>query len=170
MIRDTDDPKIASLLFTTTIIATLIGIFVSIFFLFTDEEFAYRIAAAVLVGFIGVISFIRHSVFYRSDQARMGWRQDHPEFQLEVGYANLAIGISAFFAAGLNWGSLACGMTLLIYGMYLLCTLLLHVYNALSVSDNRARAIKSVLNTGIFIIVLFIFAYLALSSAHAVPF
>jgi len=170
MVQNTEDPKIASFLFTTTLIATLIGIFVTIYFLFIDAELAFRIAAAVLVGIVGIISFMRHSVFYRSDQARMGWRQEHPEFQLEVGYANLAMGISAIFAAGLNWGSLACGMTLLIYGMYLLCTMFLHVYEALHISDVRARAIKSVLNTGIFVIVLFIFAFLALFSAHAAPF
>src|SRR5271157_3452680 len=165
-----EDPKIASFLFAATLVATLIGIFVSIYYLFADAGLAYRISAAVLVGVVGIISFLRHSVFYRSDQARMGWRQDHPEFQLEVGYANLAMGIVAFLAAGLNWGPLACGMALLIYGMYLLCAVLLHAYEALYVKDIRARAKKSVINTGIFVIVLFIFAGLALSSAHAAPF
>jgi hypothetical protein len=165
-----DDPKIASFLFGATLVATLAGIFITIYYLFADPVFAYRIAAAILVGVVGVISFLRHSVFYRSDQARMGWRQDHPEFQLEVGYANLAIGIAAFLAAGLNWGPLACGITLLIYGLYLLCTLLLHAHEALYVKDLRARATKSVINTGIFVIVLLIFAWLALSSAHAIHF
>lgn len=170
MVQNIEDPKIASFLFTITLIATLVGIFVTIYYLFIDAELAYRIAAAVLVGIVGVISFIRHSVFYRSDQARMGWRQEHPEFQLEVGYANLAMGISAILAAGLNWGSLACGMTLFMYGMYLFCTFLLHVHQAFCVSDTRARAMKSVFFTGIFVIVLFIFAFLAVSSAHVAPF
>ena len=116
------------------------------------------------------MSFVRHSVFYQSDQARMGWRQDHPEFQLEVGYANLAVGIVALLAAVLDWGPLACGIVLLIYGLYLLCSLLLHMYEALYVRDIRARATKSVINTGIFVVVLLIFAWLALSDCPGNPF
>ena len=49
-----------------------------------------------------------------------------PGVPVEVGYANLAIGLIAMAAAGLNWGSVACGMCLLTYGTYLLCALLLH--------------------------------------------
>jgi hypothetical protein len=165
-----ENPKIASFLFGATLVATLAGIFLTIYYLFADPDFAYRIAAAILVGVVGFVSFLRHSVFYRSDQARMGWRQDHPEFQLEVGYANLAIGIAAFLAAGLNWGALACGITLLIYGLYLLCALLLHVYEAVYVRDLRGRATKSVINTGIFVAVLLVFAWLALSGAHVIHF
>jgi hypothetical protein len=165
-----EDPRIASLLFAATLVATLVGIFITIYYLFTDTGLAYRIAAGVLVGVVGIISFIRHSIFYRSDQARMGWRQDHPEFQLEVGYANLAVGMVALLVAWLNWGPLACGMMLLTYGIYLLCTLLLHVYEALYVKDIRARATKSVVNTGIFVVVLLVFAGLALSGVNTVHF
>ncbi|HTY14901.1 MAG TPA: DUF6790 family protein [Methanoregulaceae archaeon] len=165
-----EDPKIASFLFSASLVVTLAGIFIAIYYLFVDAGLAYRIAAGVLVGVVGIISFVRHSVFYRSDQARMGWQQDHPEFQLEVGYANLAIGIVALFAAGLNWGPLACGMMLLTYGIYLLCALFLHLYEALHAKDIRTRATKSVINTGIFVIVLLVFAGLALSAAHTVHF
>ena len=138
------------------------GIAISIFFYFVDEGLAFRVAAAILVGFVGIISFIRHSVYFRSDQARMGWYQEHPEFQIEVGYANLAIGIVALFAAGLNWGSLACGMTLLTYGLYLLCALLLHAYEAIHKKQLRERAMKSVMNTGLFVVFLLIFTFLAI--------
>lgn len=163
-----EDPKIASLLFAATLVVTLVGIFSTIYFLFADAGLAYRIAAGVLVGVVGILSFIRHSVFYRSDQARMGWHQDHPEFQIEVGYANFAFGIVALLAAGLNWGPLACGMMLLAYGIYLLCALLLHVHEALFARDIRRRAMKSVINTGIFVIVLLIFAGLALSASPVI--
>ncbi len=165
-----EDPKIASFLFAATLVVTLVGIFAAIYYLFVDAGLAYRIAAGVLVGVVGIMSFVRHSVFYQSDQARMGWRQDHPEFQLEVGYANLAVGIVALLAAVLDWGPLACGIVLLIYGLYLLCSLLLHMYEALYVRDIRARATKSVINTGIFVVVLLIFAWLALSAARVTPF
>jgi hypothetical protein len=127
------------------------------------------------VGFVGIISFVRHSVYYQSDQIRMGWRQDHPEFQLEIGYANLAIGLWALVAAALNWGALACGITLSIYGTYLLFALFLHMYEAhawedLHIPAHRSRAIRSVVSTGFFVFVLFGFALFAFARAGMIPF
>jgi len=170
MARITAGPAIASVLFAATIVTSVTGIFVTIFFLFSNPGFAYRVAAAILVGIVGLLSFLRHSVFYRSDQARMGWIQDRPEFQFEVGYANLAIGLIALAAAGLNWGPLACGISLLTYGTYLLCALLLHVYEAVCVVEIRGRATKSAINTAFFVAALCIFGFLALAGSHAAPF
>ena len=107
MARTTTGPAIASVLFAATIAATITGIFLTIYFLFINPDLAYRIAAAVLVGVVGLLSFLRHSVLYRSDQARMGWAQDRPEFQHEVGYANLAIGLVSFVAALYIFGLIA---------------------------------------------------------------
>ena len=46
-----------------------------------------------VVGIVGVISFLRHAVFHRSDAKRMGWDYGkRNDFQLEVGFANLAWG------------------------------------------------------------------------------
>jgi hypothetical protein len=134
--------------------APVIGIFLGIFFLFINIDTAVRIAAAVLVGIVGVLSFIRHSLHYESDQVRMGWRQDHPEFQIEAGSANLALGIWALVAAASSWG-LACGLVLATYMTYLLCALLLHLSQAhapegLHDPALRARAIRSTISTGFF--------------------
>jgi len=170
MARTTAGPAIAAVLFAATIVTIIIGIFLTIYYLFTDPGFAYRVAAALLVGVVGLLSFFRHSVFYRSDQARMGWTQDHPEFQLEVGYANLAIGLIAVMAAGLNWGPLTCAISLLTYGTYLLCALLLHLYEAVYVVEIRGRATKSVINTAFFVAALYIFGFLALAGSHTAPF
>jgi hypothetical protein len=170
MVRNTAGPAVASVLFAATIVATIAGIFFTIYFLLSDPDLAYRVAAAVLVGVVGLLSFLRHSVFYRSDQARMGWTQDRPEFQLEVGYANLAIGLLAILAAGLNWGPLACAISLLTYGTYLLCALLLHLYEAVFVVEIRGRATRSVINTAFFAAALYIFGFLALAGSHTAPF
>jgi hypothetical protein len=164
----------ASLLMGATMAVSMIGIFTGIFFLFNSIDIAVRIAAAILVGVVGVISFVRHSVCYESDQCRMGWRQDHPEFQLEVGYANLAIGIWALVAAVFNQG-LVCGVVLAIYATYLFCTLLLHVYEAhawedLHIPAHRSRAIRSVVSTGFFVLVLAAFAFIAFARAGVLPF
>lgn len=162
--------RIASQLMAATMVVTMIGIFFGIYFLLTDTTLAFRVLAALLVGVVGTLSFLRHSVYYKSDQARMGWTQEHPEFQLEVGYANLAIGIGAFAASVLNWGSLACGITLFIYGTYLFCALLLHLSQAIAVDDlhhpgQRQRAMRSTVSTGFFVAVLYIFAVLAMMHA-----
>ena len=165
----------ASLLMGATMAVSMIGIFVGIFSLFFNIESAIRIAAAVLVGVVGVISFVRHSLYYESDQIRMGWGQDHPEFQLEVGYANLALGIWALVAAVLNWGLVVCGILLAVYATYLLCALLLHLSEAhaweeLHIPAHRSRAIRSVVSTGFFVVVLAGFAFIAFARAGVLPF
>jgi hypothetical protein len=159
----------ASLLMGATIAASMIGIFIGIFFLFADPDIAVRVAAAMLVGAEGLISFIRYAVYYRSDQIRMGWQQEHPEFRLEVGYANLALGIWALAAAVFNWG-LVCGVMLAAYATYLLCALLLHLSGILNrenmqVPEHRRRALRSIASTGIFVLALAGFAILAFARA-----
>jgi len=162
--------RIASQLMAATMVTSMIGIFFGIYLLFVNPGLAFRVLAAILVGVVGTLSFLRHSVYYRSDQARMGWTQEHPEFQLEVGYANLAMGIAAFAAAILDWGSLACGITLFTYGTYLFCTFLLHLRQAITPDDlhhqgQRQRALRSTVNSGFFVAVLYIFAFLAIARA-----
>jgi len=162
--------KTASQLMAATMVVSMVGIFTGICLLFVNAGLAFRVLAAILVGVVGTLSFLRHSVYYRSDQARMGWTQENPEFQLEVGYANLAIGIAAFAAAILDWGSLACGITIFIYGTYLFCAFLLHLRQAIAVDDlhhpgQRQRAIRSTVSTGFFVAVLYFFAFLAIVRA-----
>ncbi len=84
-LADPASRAVASLLFSATILATMAGVFLGIFFLFVDTDLAARIAVVLLVGVVGVLSWLRHTVYYRSDQARMGWSQEHPQFQMEVG-------------------------------------------------------------------------------------
>lgn len=154
--------------------SSIIGIFLGIFFLPLNIDTSVRIAAAILVGVVGVISFVRHSIFSASDQVRMGWRQDHKEFQVEVGFANLAIGIWALVAAALGWG-VVCGVMLMTYGTYLLCAFLLHVHQAgipgeLHDPALRSRAFRSSISTGFFVLALFAFGILGLARAGVLPF
>jgi hypothetical protein len=157
-------PRTASMLFNATILASAAGIFFGIYFLFTDVETAIRIATALMVGVVGILSFLRHSVFYQSDQARMGWTQDNPQFQIEVGLANLSIGVAALAASLLGWGSSAYGMALLIYGLYIFCALLLHIRDALPHPEKRGHAMPRIANCAIFSLALLGFAFFALHS------
>ena len=164
----------ASLLMGATMALSMIGIFMGIFFLFVNIDTGIRIATAVIVGIVGITSFVRHSVYYRSDQVRMGWHQDHPEFQLEVGYANLAIGIWGLVAAASGW-ILVCGVMLATYATYLLCAFFLHLQGMhaeedLHIPAHRSRAIKSIVSTGFFVLVLVGFSVVACARAGVLPF
>jgi len=164
----------ASLLMGATMAVTMVGIFIGIFLVFLNIDLAIRAAAALLVGVVGLISYLRHSVYYESDQVRMGWHQDHPEFQLEVGYANLTLGIWALVAAAAGW-VLVCAVMLAAYGTYLLCALRLHLSQARAHDGQhdpalRSRAVKSVVSTGFFVLFLFVFALVAFARAGVLPF
>lgn len=175
MVTEKITAKEAAVLYAAGVAVSAIGIFAGIFFLFINIETAVRVTTALLVGIVGFLSFLRHSVFYKSDQIRMGWRQDRPEFQLEVGYANLAIGLWAFVAAVLNWGTVACGLSLVIYGTYLLCALFIHVREANSFEDlhtpaHRQRVVRSVITTVLFVFVLLGFGFIALGHIGLIHF
>ena len=164
----------ASPLMGVTMAATTIGIFTGILSLFISTDLAIRLAAAILVGVVGILSFVRHSLCYKSDQIRMGWRQDHPGFQLEVGYANLAFGIWALAAAAACRG-LVCGIMLAASATYLLCALLLHFSEARAGADPdipalRTRVIRSVLSTGFFELFLFLLAVIAFARSGLLSF
>ncbi|KQC04266.1 MAG: hypothetical protein APR55_06515 [Methanolinea sp. SDB] len=159
---DPASPAVASRLFAATILATMAGVFLGIFFLFIDTDLAVRIAVVLLVGVVGVLSWLRHTVYYRSDQARMGWSQEHPQFQMEVGYANLAIGLVALAAAGLSWGRLAYAISFFTYGLYLCGALAIHICGYRANPSSRGK--KSVLNSAFFVVVLFGFGAFALLS------
>ena len=158
-------PKPASRLFTASILASAAGIFFGIYFLFIDPEMALRIATALMVGVVGILSFLRHSIFYQSDLSRMGWAQENPQFQIEVGLANLSMGGAALAASLLGWGSQACGMTLLVYGLYIFCTSLLHISEALHLTEKREHSLARIANSAIFALALIGFAVIAFHGA-----
>ena len=54
----------ASILRGATMVVIMVGICIGIFLRFMDIDLAVRTAAAVLVGIVGTLSFVRHSVFF----------------------------------------------------------------------------------------------------------
>ncbi|NPV62019.1 MAG: hypothetical protein HPY61_05205 [Methanotrichaceae archaeon] len=159
--------KPAHWLFTATILTAAAGTFFGIFFLFISAETAIRVATALMVGVVGILSFLRHSIFYRSDQVRMNWMQENPQFQIEVGIANLSIGTIALVVSLLDWGAQACGITLMIYGLYILLTLVVHARDALHSPEKNKRPIAKIGNSALFALILFGFAFFALQNAGA---
>ena len=67
-----------------------------------DVESATQWISAWAVGGVGLLSFVRHAVFHRSDALRMGWDYGaRNDFQIEVGFANIAWGVVAIVGLSL---------------------------------------------------------------------
>lgn len=125
------------------------------------------------VGVLGVLSFVRHAVFHRSDAVRMGWDLGMPNnFQIEVGLANLAWGLLAFATVGWHWGISAEATVSLIFALYLLGAFALHVSAIVGGSEHRTRASAwgPALATLVLAGLLAWFSLAALSAAHIKPF
>ena len=89
------------------------------------------------------MSFVRHSVFHRSDAARMGWDYGRRnDFQIEVGLANLAIGATGIAAWALGWGVHAEGTVVVVFGLYLLGAALLHGSEIKDIRGGGGRPVR----------------------------
>ncbi len=125
---------------------------------------ALHVVTLVNVGLVGVVSFLRHVVFARSDAARMGWADEGASnFQLEVGFANLAVGLTALLAWAGGWGMPAEVVVTLVFGLYLLQAALLHVRNRL-----RDRVLSPVVVARLLGILLMALGLLAVAVIGAV--
>lgn len=115
-----NDPRVAGILMTITYACGGVGIALGIYGYTSDGAVkGLHYAFVLMVGAVGVISGIRHTVFYRSDSARMGVQGGTPFFQWETGFANAAIGIVALIAFFSDWGGGAEVALMLTYAVYL---------------------------------------------------
>ena len=120
-----------------------------------DITAATRNVTVWVVGVVGVLSFLRHAVFHRSDAKRMGWDYGkRNDFQLEVGFANLAWGLCGLIAWAQNWSLQAQGALLLVFGIYMAQAAGLHL------SEPGRVASKG--TTALFAVCLLVFGSLAL--------
>lgn len=96
------------------------GIAVGMWSVFADPP-SLTMAVLMTVGAGGILSFLRHAVFHRSDAARMGWDYGTTNaFQIETGIANLAWGLMAVFAVVFGWGIAVEGASFLVFGLYMI--------------------------------------------------
>ncbi len=116
----------ARLMYATYVVGA-VGIVVGMYTVHSDPP-SLSIATLLAVGLAGLLSFVRHSVFHRSDAARMGWDLGtRNNFQIEVGLANLAWGATAVLAVLFDWGIAAQATTFLTFGIYLLAVAAMQV-------------------------------------------
>ncbi|MBN2016958.1 MAG: hypothetical protein JW794_02310 [Candidatus Cloacimonetes bacterium] len=139
-----------------------ISIFLGIFCL-PDLSRSIDLILLLAVAVIGILSFFSHVVFHTSDAKRLGWDTENPDWQFEVGFANLAIGIVALIAYILNWDILAKSGIILIYGVYLFQAAILHTVRAIQKhEDDVQRLFMSVFSSLAFSGFLIFFAIFAI--------
>lgn len=96
-----------------------IGIALGFYYLSRGDSLnALHWAAPFMVGGVGILAMIRHSVFFRSDTARVGVKTE-PFFLIELGFANGALGILSLVAFFASWGVAAEVALALTYALYL---------------------------------------------------
>lgn len=123
------------------------------------------------VGLLGVVSFVRHSIFHRSDAARMRWdlgRTDN--FQIEVGMANLAWGLAGLASVIWDWGVAAQAGLTLVFGLYLLQTAVLHFWVLMRGPQPERRSPGPAVVTTAFAGALIALALAALADTSVAPF
>ena len=103
-----------------------IGIFFGFYYLAYNPVIAMKIVTVSTVGMVGILGFVRHVIFHKSDAKRMGWETDHPDWMFEVGFANLAFGIIGVLSVAGNFACQTQAVVVFGYSIYLFQAGLLH--------------------------------------------
>ena len=146
-------------LMIATYVAGGIGLFIG-FGTVGDDDLT--LACLLSVGVVGILSFVRHSLFHRSDAARMGWdlgRRNN--FQIEVGLANLAWGVVAVLAVALDWGLAVESAMFLVIGAYITSVSAMEVF----FSGGEHRKTGVVVVTAAFGVMLLVLGAMGMSAA-----
>lgn len=142
-----------------------IGIFLGFFFLSDNPELSLKIITSSAVGIVGILAFIRHVIFHKSDAQRLGWETERPDWMFEVGFANLAFGIMGLTSVFADLGIETQSLTLIGYSAYLFQAGILHGYRYFTdEKKNPARLWRSSLLTIIYACMMIFFAVHALYS------
>lgn len=140
-----------------------VGIFFGFYFLDNSPGTALSIVTITTVGVVGVLAFVRHVLFHKSDAKRLGWETDRPDWMFEVGFANLAFGVMGFMAGlgGHPAGTQA--LVLLGYALYLAQAGILHGYRYFTDAEKSpARLWRSCVATLLYAAFMGFFAIQAL--------
>lgn len=140
-----------------------LGIFFGFYYLPAAPGTALAIVTVTGVGVVGLLAFVRHVFFHRSDAERLGWQTDRPDWAFEVGFANLAFGLMGFLAGLGARDTTAPAFVLLGYSLYLFQAALLHLYRYFTDAQrSHARLWRSVLATFLYVGMMTFFAMHAL--------
>lgn len=153
----------AGIISTISIIVSGIGIFFGFYYIAENVELAISIVVLSTVGILGVLAFVRHVIFHKSDAKRLGWETDRPDWMFEVGYANLAFGIIGILTVILEMGIQTKGIVIIGYAIYLFQGACLHGYRYFtSEKKNPAQLWRSFILSLLFVGMMVYFALQAL--------
>jgi len=153
------------------VIAIGIAVAYYLFFRWADARPAIEIILLTCVAFNGIISFVSHVIFHKSDAKRLGMESANPGFQFEVGFANLALGLGALFSIVFHWGVAANIAIIVCYALYILQAVILHLYRFIKREKSDAGYLwGSVVFTSLYIANMLFFAVAGLTQEHLGPF
>jgi hypothetical protein len=143
--------------------AGTIGIFFGFFYMNTLST-STMIVTLTTVGIAGILAFIRHFFFHKSDAKRLGWETDRPDWMFEVGFANLGFGVAGLVAAIAGLSAAALAIVLLAYALYLTQAGLLHGYRYVTGPvRSPAKLWRSCVATLVYAFMMLFFAVRALA-------
>ena len=160
---------IAWVLHVLELVAGIIGVGVGLSRL-PDAASALGVVTLAAVGLVGLLAFVRHFGFHESDARRLGWESTRPEFQYEVGFANLAFALVAFLAYFGGWALGAQVAVVLSYGLYLLQAALLHTWQSVRGEGSLRRLLQSAIPALVFSLLMIYLAIRGMTAAGLPPF
>jgi hypothetical protein len=157
--------KMAGILSNIGMLIGATGLFFGFFYHAHDPQTSLEIVTVTTVGSVGVLAFVRHVIFHKSDAKRLGWETVRPDWMFEVGFANLAFGFAGFLSVFANEGTRAQALILLGYAIYLFQAALLHGYRYFTDEQKSpARLWRSCLATLLYVGMMTFFAFSTLSN------
>jgi len=141
-----------------------------LYFTWSDARPALEVILLTCVAFNGLISFLSHVVFYKADATRMGLQSSSSKYQYEVGFANLAIGLSALVAVLFQWGIPVYIILVICYSLYIAQNLVFHFWwFARGERRNAGYLWENVLFTTLYVANMLFFAFATLTQEGLAP-
>ena len=154
----------AGLISIISMLVGAVGIFFGFYYYFSGDLLtSVAIVTVTTVGIVGILAFVRHVIFHRSDAQRLGWETDRPDWMFEVGFANLAFGFMGVLSVLAQWGLRAQALVLFGYGLYLFQAASLHGYRYFTdEKKSPARLWRSTMATLLYVVMMVFFAFASL--------
>ncbi len=134
-----------------------VAVFMGFYYLEINKEITMKIVVGGMVGCVGLLSFVTHVIFHKADAKRLGWQTDRPDWQFEVGFANLAFGISALLSLTSYLPARSGIVITIAYALYLFQAAILHGIRALQSTPIKLK--KLILSSGLTFVFVFFMIY-----------
>jgi hypothetical protein len=141
-----------------------IGLFSGFYYLSSNPNASLSVVTLTTVGLVGILAFVRHVIFHKSDAKRLGWETERPDWMFEVGFANLAFGIIGVLSVIGNQLPKTQAIVLFGYAIYLFQAAALHGFRYFTdTQKSPARLWRSCIGTLLYALSMSFFAIRTLS-------